>query len=210
MNSNIIRRKEARERAVVFYNDNLADLGTNAMLTKEFGTIVAQLTVINNAMTDQVAASGDASQAYDHKGIEREDLRAHMQPIAFTARRMDAIIPGIGDKYKMPAKRSDQEMIATAKAWVLGLPDVEDDFVSFGMPATFIADLSAAATAFENTIAPTSDAVDDRVEATADIGESDRKGMAALRICDAVIRNIYANNPGKLAAWLSASHVERG
>lgn len=38
----------------------------------------------------------------------------------------------------------------------------------------------------------------------------DRKGLAALRICDAVIRNIYANNSGKLAAWLSASHVERG
>lgn len=38
----------------------------------------------------------------------------------------------------------------------------------------------------------------------------DRKGMAALRICDAVIRNIYANDPGKLAAWLSASHVEKG
>lgn len=38
----------------------------------------------------------------------------------------------------------------------------------------------------------------------------DRKGIAALRVCDAVIRNIYAGNPGKLAAWLSASHVERG
>lgn len=68
---------------------------------------------------------------------------------------------------------------------------------------------NAAATSFEATINPTSDAIDDRVEATADIGESDRIGMAALRICDAVIRNIYANNVGKLAAWLSASHVER-
>jgi hypothetical protein len=24
-----------------------------------------------------------------------------------------------------------------------------------------------------------------------------------------IVRNVYANNPGKLAAWLSASHVER-
>jgi hypothetical protein len=33
--------------------------------------------------------------------------------------------------------------------------------------------------------------------------------MIALRITDACMRNLYANNPGKLAAWLSASHVER-
>lgn len=28
--------------------------------------------------------------------------------------------------------------------------------------------------------------------------------MLDLRIADAIIRNIYANNPGKLAAWISA------
>ena len=52
-------------------------------------------------------------------------------------------------------------------------------------------------------------AVDERVATTALIGESIRRGMIALRILDAVMRNIYATQPGKLAAWLSASHVER-
>ncbi|CAN5523282.1 hypothetical protein BH10ACI3_BH10ACI3_28420 [soil metagenome] len=66
MNSNIIRRKEARERALVFSNDNLGDLGGNATLTTQFGIIQTELATIDAAMTEQVAASGDASQAYEH------------------------------------------------------------------------------------------------------------------------------------------------
>jgi hypothetical protein len=33
--------------------------------------------------------------------------------------------------------------------------------------------------------------------------------MIKVRILDGIVRNVYANNPGKLAAWLSASHVEK-
>jgi hypothetical protein len=43
----------------------------------------------------------------------------------------------------------------------------------------------------------------------AKVGESIRRAMIALRITDAVMQNHYASNPGKLAAWRSASHVER-
>ena len=209
MNINIIKRKEARERSLVFFNDNLGDLGGNGTLTTQFGIMQTELDTISAAMAEQVAASGDASQAYEHKGTEREDLRALMQPIARTARRMNGLIDGISDKYKMPYKRSDQEMLATAQAWVADLPAVRSEFFDFAMPESFIGDLAAAATAFTTTINPASNANDDRVEATAEIAESDRLGMAALRICDAIIRNIYATNVGKLAAWLSASHVER-
>lgn len=45
--------------------------------------------------------------------------------------------------------------------------------------------------------------------ATAEIGESIRRGMVARRILDGVVRNVFASDVGKLAAWASASHVER-
>jgi hypothetical protein len=50
---------------------------------------------------------------------------------------------------------------------------------------------------------------DDRIAATAQLGENIRQMMIAIRILDRVMRNIYADNPGKLAASTSASHVER-
>ncbi len=33
--------------------------------------------------------------------------------------------------------------------------------------------------------------------------------MIKVRILDGIVRNAYANDPGKLAAWISASHVEK-
>lgn len=30
-----------------------------------------------------------------------------------------------------------------------------------------------------------------------------------LHTLDGIVKNRYANNPGKLAAWISASHVEK-
>lgn len=48
------------------------------------------------------------------------------------------------------------------------------------------------------------------VTATAEIGESVRRGMIARRILDGIVRNVYKNDPSKLAAWSSASHIEKG
>lgn len=47
------------------------------------------------------------------------------------------------------------------------------------------------------------------VEATAAIDKLIEGGMTAVRELDPIVRNIFANEPAKLAAWLSASHVER-
>jgi hypothetical protein len=33
--------------------------------------------------------------------------------------------------------------------------------------------------------------------------------MVIVRILDGVVKNKYANDVGKLAAWISASHVEK-
>jgi hypothetical protein len=33
--------------------------------------------------------------------------------------------------------------------------------------------------------------------------------MVAQRILDGIVKNKYGNNIGKLAAWLSASHIEK-
>lgn len=45
--------------------------------------------------------------------------------------------------------------------------------------------------------------------ATADTASTIREGMIAKRILDGIVQNRYANNPGKLAAWLSANHTEK-
>ncbi|MEQ1605274.1 MAG: hypothetical protein ABL999_10445 [Pyrinomonadaceae bacterium] len=45
--------------------------------------------------------------------------------------------------------------------------------------------------------------------ATADEAAKVRQGMVIVRVLDGIVRNVYANDSGKLAAWISASHVEK-
>lgn len=55
----------------------------------------------------------------------------------------------------------------------------------------------------------TTQAIDEQVAATAQIGAAVRRGMIAVRILNGVVRNRYRSNVGKLAAWTSASHIEK-
>lgn len=49
----------------------------------------------------------------------------------------------------------------------------------------------------------------EHVAATADTSAKVREGMVIVRVLDGIVRNVYGNDPGKLAAWISASHVEK-
>jgi len=62
---------------------------------------------------------------------------------------------------------------------------------------------------FERSLSETGTAIDAHVEATAEIGAEIRKGMIAVRIIDGVFKNKFRNDVGKLAAWTSASHIEK-
>ena len=116
---------------------------------------------------------------------------------------------GIADKFRMPYNKSDQNMLATAKVWYTNSNTYSAALIAYGLPADFRTLLNDAAANFEGTLAAPVTAVDQRTAARAQMAAAIRIAMIALRICDRVMRNNYATNPGKLAAWLSASHVER-
>jgi|GEM_PF-1481838 len=55
----------------------------------------------------------------------------------------------------------------------------------------------------------TASATAEHIAATADEAAKVREGMVIVRVLDGIVKNRYANDPGKLAAWISASHVEK-
>ena len=63
------------------------------------------------------------------------------------------------------------------------------------------------ADAFEATFATTASA--EHVSATAETASKIRQMNVSVRTLDGIVKNRYSNNPGKLAAWISASHVEK-
>jgi len=157
----------------------------------------------------QQSGFGEAAQQFEVKDTCREDRRDIMSDISRTSKSMEYAFDGISDKFRFQRNMSDADLLAKARAFHSESLPYNADFIAYGMPATFRADLDAAANAFETLFSNTASATAEHVAATADTSAKIREGMIKVRILDGIIRNVYANDPGKLAAWISASHVEK-
>lgn len=203
------RRLEAFIRIRQFGVDNAPDFPAGSIGAAQFAVIAAIIDEIEQFAGDQAAGWGDARQTFATKGTARENLREELYDISQTSRSMQYQFDGIEDKFRMPTNMSDQNMLATARAFYSESLAYDADFQAYGLDKNFRADLLAAIEAFEQSLNPTGSAIDDQVAGTAQIGDAIRRGMIARRILDGVVKNTYRNNVGKLAAWLSASHIER-
>jgi len=207
MNDSDRRRYEMQVRANQFGVDNAADFtGIATAKFAELGTLVGEIEAESAA---QQAGFGEAAQQYEVKDTVREDLREEMSAISRTSKSMEYAFDGIGDKFKFQRNMSDANMLAKARAFHTESLPYDADFIAYGMPATFRADLNALADAFEATFSNTASATAEHVEATAETSSKLRQGNVAVRTVDGIVKNKYANDPGKLAAWISASHVEK-
>jgi hypothetical protein len=83
------------------------------------------------------------------------------------------------------------------------------EFILHEMPENFIEELNADIHELETEIAEHAGAVDDHVNASASIDDTINRGFEIVRKLDGLIRNKYADDPGVLAEWASASHTER-
>lgn len=207
MNDDNRRRYEMQVRVTQFGVDNAGDF-TGIATTKfsEMATLVNEIEATSSA---QQSGFGEAAQQFEVKDTARENLRDEMSDISRTAKSMEYAFDGISNKFRFQRNMSDANMLAKARAFETEANPYKSDFEAYGLSANFIADLTAAADAFEASFSNTASATAEHVAATADTSAQVREGMVIVRILDGIVKNKYANDPGKLAAWISASHVEK-
>ncbi len=207
MNDSDRRRYEALVRVKQFGIDNAADF--TGIATTKFAEVGSNADQAEAKSGAQQAGFGLSALQFNVKDTAREDLREDMSAIARTARSMEYAFDGISELFRFNRNLTDEKLLARARAFASAAVARQADFIAYGLPATFIADLTAAADAFEATFAAAASATAEQVAATAESAAFIREGMIAKRILDGIVRNRYADDPGKLAAWLSASHVEK-
>lgn len=196
-----------RERQ--FGIDNAADFPSDSVGGIQFVEISAVIDLIEQYSTDQAAGFGSSGFAFSSKETARENLREAMFEIVRTARSMIYQFPGITEIFRMPRNQNDANMLAAANAFITAIPTYKTDFVAYGLPFAFDTQLQNDIDAYEASLPATGTAIDERVKATAELGAAIRRGMIAHRILKGVVSNRYRNDVGKLAAWISASHIER-
>lgn len=143
------------------------------------------------------------------KKVADDALRSIMETMSRTARSMSRRFPGIEEKFRLPSKKDGQTWLAFARGFATEAEPLAEEFVSRGMPPDFIDDLKARILAVEQAVDARAQKEAEQVASTAGIGEAAEQGLEAVRELRPIVRNVYASNEAELAAWESASHVER-
>ena len=173
------------------------------------------ITVINTAVETlerqgarQDAADLDGQQATDEKNAALAALVNLLRPINQTARGMEKLFPGIGGRFRMP-RGSDQNFINRARAYIEEATPLAAEFTSRGLPADFTETLDAAVTRVESAIDRQNAALGAQTTASAAVKAAQQQLVDAVREFSPIVRNTLRDDPAALAAWESASHVER-
>jgi hypothetical protein len=203
------KRFEMFLRVREFGTERDAEFPPTSFAGERLATLGEIINGLETHASAQFSGLSGSRQGGASKSAALDEVVRDMEAINRTARSMALTIPGLDDKFRMPRNRTHQAVIAAARAFHADATPLRDEFVRRGLPADFLTDLESDINAFEEANTSKIQSRETHVAATAAIEELIENGMRIVRELDAVMRNLYANSPSNLAAWLSASHVER-
>jgi hypothetical protein len=174
-----------------------------------FAEISSALAQLGTHVSAQAGGGNTAREGTEQKALAQEDLLDLMMMIRRTARSMDHEHPGLYAKFRIPPDLSATELLGVAEHFAAEATPFKTNFIAYGLPETFLEDLNEQIADVREALADQTAGTRTRVTATAGIRETLDKGFTALRRVDPIVRNVFRDQPAKLAAWASARHLER-
>ncbi|HJQ24417.1 MAG TPA: hypothetical protein VKA60_10920 [Blastocatellia bacterium] len=172
----------------------------------EIGSVIEALNAQTAAQTSGLAAARETTGS---KAVARNALRGELEMITRTARAMAIDTPGLDDKFRLPRSNADQALLNAARAYHADAEPLKTEFIAHAMPEDFLETLDELVGDFENQMTVGNRNAAAHIAASAAIDTEIERGMTVARRLDPIVRNKYHNNPGVLAAWMSARHIER-
>jgi hypothetical protein len=209
MNHHEFSHSDMLRRVRDFSAARAADFPPNSLGHTLFTGIAATVIEIEQFASTQTSSVGSSRQATESKGLARDTLLDEMEAITLTARAMALDDPGLENKFRIPRNASDQEVLNAARAFLTDATPLAAEFIRHEMPPDFLDDLRAAIADMEQVITERNHSREDRITSTASLGLIIAKGIKLVKQVNAVVHNKYRNDPATLAAWVSASHIER-
>jgi hypothetical protein len=100
--------------------------------------------------------------------------------------------------------------LSTARSFHAEATPLKALFLEYDMPANFLETLNASINKFEQAVNRQNTGAGGRTQSRAGIDENQERATLEVERLDTVIRNKFRGDPARLAAWESASHLERG
>ena len=209
MNDSETRRYEMFLRVREFGTMNASHFPAGTLAADLFTRLQNTIAALDDHTTAQSSGIRAAQESSTSKAAARDDLRRDLEAIARTARSMAFTTPGMEDRFRAPRSISEQALLSLARSFAADAAPLKAEFIRRGLAANFLEDLNSDIDVFESAITRRIQSRETHVTATAGIDELIDEGVDVVRELGPVIRNIFSDEPSTLAAWLSASHVQR-
>jgi len=209
MNDSQTRTFEMLRRVGGFGTEHAADFAASSLGGEKFAALGGVIDELEEQGSAQSAGGGAARSSTGAKRAAREELRGQMAAISETARAMESARPGLAASFRMPNTNGEQALLNAARAFAEAATPLKNEFIRHELPATFLENLDAATNAFESAQSSQNQNTERRETATAAIEAVVERGRQLVRELDAIVSNKYRKDRATLAAWESASRVER-
>lgn len=179
------------------------------------GALAGQVTALQQVVdrmtaqaTDQTTQATQATLAAKDELTLRKDLRVlHMNAIVKVGGALRGKVPGIG-VFKTPStKMGSESLIHAAAAMHTMAAPYESVFVEHGLPADFLAQLDAAATALRSSVDARGVALSRRTGAGTSLRDDLKLGRQIVVMIGASLSHALKSDPATLASWRQAQRV---
>lgn len=191
-------------RSREFFAQQIEDFSETGAARQLFNELKVYISTIEQQAAAHATGIAQARQGTRTRGEMRQALQDDIDAIYRVARTM-----GLESQFPRPALNNDEALIQSADAYAVNALPLKAQFIAHELPADFLEDLAADKAAFRDSIADQGNAVGDHVSARAELDDALEQGVIRVRKLDGIMKVKYADSPGKLAEWLSASHIER-
>jgi hypothetical protein len=209
MTDNDTRRYEMFLRVRQLGTNEAATFASNTFVNGLFDSLSQVITELETHAGAQSSGLTTARQSTGSKTVARDELERDLTAISRTARSISQTMPGVEQKFRFIRNQKDQELLTAARMVAADALPLKAEFIKRGLSANFLDDLDDDINVFEEALTQRAQGTTTHVNATAAIDDLIERGMKIVRELDPIMRNIFEDNPGGLAAWISASRVER-
>ena len=143
------------------------------------------------------------------KAAARAALLQQLRAIRRTARALAIDAKGLYAGFQLPREPHDLLLAAFARGVITRAAPLEQEFIAYAMPSTFLADLARTIEEFEAAIRDRQAATGAHISARVGLEQAVARGFTAVRRMDVIVANRFRDDAGVLAAWRSARRVER-
>jgi len=204
MKDNVRLTIQTLVRSEETFAQNVNDFSAGGAALQLYAELQATITDVREKANAFGTGRTGAQQGTQTINDTREELLAGM----FAIREASKVM-GVEEKFPYPPRRNDEELLDLAGIYATNALPLKAQFITHELPSSFLEDLAADKAAFQAAKSARLNSVGDHIAAREELDDALARGVEILRKLTSLMKVRYANEPGKLAEWMAASHIPR-